>query len=165
MVEEKQLLSLSCAVHEQLGIIEAIKDLEEAQYIQKKVASIHQKFKIIEETLLLMINFQQTFFPLKGLLKIEEIYNDMGKEGTTFAEVQKLWRTTCNHFAKERQLWEAIDTDSHKNRIENGLKLMQEVQRQLNVVIDKRRNEFTRLYFIDRQELKWLLLNPDKINR
>jgi hypothetical protein len=45
-------------VHEQLGIIEAIKDLEEAQYIQKKVASIHQKFVIIEETLLLMISFQ-----------------------------------------------------------------------------------------------------------
>ena len=58
MVEEKELLSLSCAVHEQLCIIEAIKDLQEAKYIQKKVASIHQKFKIIEETLLLMINFQ-----------------------------------------------------------------------------------------------------------
>ena len=150
MVEEKELLSLSCAVHEQLSIIEAIKDLQEAKYIQKKVASIHQKFKIIEETLLLMINFQQTFFPLKGLLKIDEIQSEMGKEAATFAEVQKLWKTTCNHFAKDGQLWQAIDTDSHKNRIENGLKLMQEVQRTLNTVIDKRRSEFARLYFIDR---------------
>jgi len=42
---------------------------------------------------------------------------------------------------------------------------MEEVETTLNMVIDRKRNEFPRLYFINREDLKWLLLNQDKINR
>jgi hypothetical protein len=29
----------------------------------------------------------------------------MGKDGIIFGEVEKSWRTTCNHFAKDVQIW------------------------------------------------------------
>ena len=38
--------------------MDAIKDLEESQYIQKKVNNVYHKIKYIEDTLLSMLQFQ-----------------------------------------------------------------------------------------------------------
>ena len=73
IVDERALLVLSCAVHEQLELMEVICDLPEAQYIQKKVNSVHSRLKLVEETLLLMIDFQGVFGELRALANIEEV--------------------------------------------------------------------------------------------
>lgn len=46
----------------------------------------------------------------------------------------------CSHFMKDGQLWEAIDTDSYKNRLENSFRLMTEIDKKLDEVIDKKRS-------------------------
>ncbi len=48
--------------------MDVIKDLEEAQYIQKKVSNVHFRLKVMEDTLRLMIDFQENFFPLRQIL-------------------------------------------------------------------------------------------------
>jgi uncharacterized damage-inducible protein DinB len=162
-VEEKLLLALSSSVHEQLEIMEAIKDLEEAAYIQKKIQTIYSKIATIEETLLHMLQFQETFFPLLKLLRIEDLAGDMGKEMNTFGEVERIWKVMCLHFMKDHQIWEAIETDSHKNRLENLSKLMAQVDRKLTEVIDKKRQCFPRLFFIPHSKVRLLLLNQNAI--
>jgi hypothetical protein len=47
-VNEKLLLSLICSIHEQIEIMDQIKDLDEAQYIQKKINAIYNKLVVIE---------------------------------------------------------------------------------------------------------------------
>lgn len=64
--------------------MQAIKDTREAVFIQKKISSVYTKLSVIEETLLQMIHFQDTFFPLSRLLAIEDLARDMGKEMNTF---------------------------------------------------------------------------------
>ena len=113
--------------------------MEEAKYIQKKVNVVYSKLKNIEETLLCMISFQQHFFPLLRLLKIEEISNDIGKELSVFKEVERIWKMICAHFMKDNQIWESIETDSYKNRLQNIMKLMVQVDNKVSQVIDKKR--------------------------
>lgn len=48
---------------------------------------VQNRLIIIEDTLLQMISFQKDFFPLLGLMKLEEISREMGREFTTFSEV------------------------------------------------------------------------------
>jgi uncharacterized protein (UPF0335 family) len=71
IIEQPLLLALACAFHEQLELMDAIKDTREAQYIQKKVSNIHSKLKFIEDTLHLMARFQLEFFPLQQLVTID----------------------------------------------------------------------------------------------
>ena len=63
-------MALSSAVHEQLEMMETIRDLEEASYIQKRVSMVQNRLVIIEDTLMQMIAFQKDFFPLLGLMKL-----------------------------------------------------------------------------------------------
>ena len=57
-------------MHEQLEMMETIRDLEEASYIQKRVSMVQNRLVIIEDTLMQMISFQKDFFPLLGLMKL-----------------------------------------------------------------------------------------------
>ena len=83
----------------------------------------------------------------------------MGKEASTFVDVEKIWKNMCNHFLKDVQLWEAIQTDSYKNRLENGLALLEIVDKKLTEVIDKKRHGFPRLFFVPQSLFRDLLLD------
>lgn len=50
-----------------------------------------------------------------------------------------MWKTMFAHFMKDGQLWEAIDTDSYKNRLQNMFKFIAQIDKKLNEVIDKKR--------------------------
>jgi len=56
----------------------------------------------------------------------------MNKEMTTLLEVERVWKTICNQFMKDSQLWECIDSDSYKNRMEHILKLLGQVDKRLS---------------------------------
>lgn len=80
-----------------------------------------------------------------------------------FKDVQKIWKLMLNHFMKDSQVWEAIDTDSYKSRLENSFRTLAIVEKKLNEVLDQKRREFPRLFFLEREDIKHLLLNPSKI--
>lgn len=109
------------------------------------------------------MSFQVDFFPIYQLTRIDEISAEMPKQIGTLSEVERIWKAMCNHFIKDVQVWEAIDTDSYRNRLENLFKLMGQVDKKLNQVLDLKRQEFPRLFFISRQEFKYLLMNDEKL--
>lgn len=71
--------------------------------------------------------FELKFFKLYRVFLINEVINELSEEKKKINDVAKSWITITKHFNKDLQLWEAIDSDSHKSRLENCLKILDEV--------------------------------------
>jgi hypothetical protein len=61
--------------------------------------------------------------------------------------MEGLWRNTIATFSKEIQLWESIDSDSHKNKLLHGCHLYEEVLDKVEKIVLEKIKSFPKLYF------------------
>lgn len=52
---------------------------------------------------------------LQPIFSSEDIQQKMAAEKEKFDKVDKTWKTTLDIFAKQKNLWEGISTESYKN--------------------------------------------------
>ena len=74
-------------------------------------------------------------------------------------EVFRIWNGIINHFERDLQVWEAIDSESYRNRIENQIKIMEGIHQALKIFFNQKRLVFPRLFFISDDELIEVVAN------
>jgi hypothetical protein len=78
----------------------------------------------------------------------------MQPENIILNEIERIWKNMCNHFIRDCQVWECIDSESYKNRLESSVLSMKQINKKLIDLLNEKRLNFPRLFFISDLQLK-----------
>lgn len=121
-IPKQLLLSLAVKVKEQLMSLEIVRSHPDSMELLKKITQTHGKVRTIEDTLTSIGNFQDLFMRMHRVFATEEVRNALPVEKLAIDQAFRAWASIAQHFMKDLQLWEAIDTESYRNRIEAALR-------------------------------------------
>lgn len=60
----------------------------------------------------------------------------------------RVWNNIIGHFEKDTQLWEAIDSEAYRNRVDNMFRVLMDVQEMVKLYLSGKKTIFPRLYFL-----------------
>ena len=90
---------------------------------------------------------------LQPIFSSGDIEKQMTIESQKFQSVDCTWRMEMDYFLKDPTIWDSIESEVHKTRLESAHRILEEIQKSLSVYLESKRRIFPRFYFLSDDEL------------
>ncbi|XP_058823709.1 dynein axonemal heavy chain 3 [Topomyia yanbarensis] len=128
------------------------------------IAALGSKATMWEDKLISMqdiidiwLQVQATWMYLEPIFSSEDIMRQMPTEGRHFKTVDKLFRKVMRHSTTDPHVIQATDFPDLLNVLRNAFKDLEDIQRGLNLYLEKKRLFFARFFFLSNDELLEIL--------
>ncbi|XP_062562978.1 dynein axonemal heavy chain 3 isoform X3 [Armigeres subalbatus] len=103
------------------------------------------------------LQVQATWMYLEPIFSSEDIMRQMPTEGRHFKSVDKIFRKLMRHTIADPHVIQATDFPDLLNVLRTALKDLEDIQRGLNLYLEKKRLYFARFFFLSNDELLEIL--------
>ncbi|GAB0093009.1 Dynein heavy chain [Sergentomyia squamirostris] len=123
----------------------------------EKATNWEDKLISMQDILDIWLKVQSTWMYLEPIFNSEDIMRQMPQEGRNFKAVDRIWRKIMKHTEAERRVIQATDFPKMLEILQKAFVDLEGIQKGLNMYLEKKRQFFSRFYFLSNDELLEIL--------
>lgn len=103
------------------------------------------------------IKCQRGYIYLEPIFTSKEMKNELPNEYNLFQDVDKKWKIIISYVEAEIKIFQNSDWESIAKMLDENNKQLDDIQKELNTYLEKKRSIFPRFYFLSDEELLAIL--------
>ncbi|XP_055691880.1 dynein axonemal heavy chain 3 [Lutzomyia longipalpis] len=123
----------------------------------EKATNWEDKLISMQDILDIWLKVQSTWMYLEPIFNSEDIMRQMPQEGRNFKAVDRILRKIMKHTEAERRVIQATDYPKMLEILQKAFVDLEGIQKGLNMYLEKKRQYFSRFYFLSNDELLEIL--------
>lgn len=123
------------------------------------------KLIMMQDILDIWVQVQSTWMYLEPIFSSEDIMKQMPTEGRNFKAIDRTWRKIMKNTAGDKRVIQATDYPNLLKTMQTSLRELEEIQKGLNMYLEKKRLYFARFFFLSNDELLEILSETKDPNR
>ncbi|CAF3510924.1 unnamed protein product [Rotaria socialis] len=125
--------------------------------LEEEMRAWCDRLTLLQDIIDIWLKVQASWLYLEPIFSSDDIVNQMPEEGRKFATVDNHWKEIMINSVKDAHVLVATDQPGMLEKLREGFRLLEEIQKGLNNYLEKKRLFFPRFFFLSNEELLEIL--------